>query len=602
MRRIVLALLLAAAAAPSLAMPDAAGQNLAAARAALARGDGIAAEAELQRALAAGATRPELAADMGEAMLQQGERGKARDWLEPGQFTRDQEARGWRLLGLLERQDGNLAAAGRAYDRALAVNPKDPLLWVDIGRLRYQGGEQLQAFDAAQRALAAGPDNPRALEFQAQLVRDSAGDAAALPLFEKALAAASDDLALLGGYAASLGEVGRTQEMLAVTRRMLSLDPRSSQAFYLQAVVAARVGDIDLARAMLNRTDDTVEDTPAALLLGGLLELEAGNANTAAQALGQLADQQDANPRVQLLLARALYEAGDYQGLFARFDALAARGDASPYLLAVMGRAKEDQGDRAGAALLLDRAAAARPPELLPIFERDSAGVLEPRWNAAQGSAGTTGPYVRSLLAAGDQAGAAQVAGRFLELHPGSSEALGLQGDVDLLAGRPEDSLRHYQQSAQVRFPDQLLLRSAIALERAERGGQVQALVAAYAGINPSSRLAARMSANLALAGGDWPRARLLLENLRLRGGNRDAGLLADLSLAQLRSGDGEAALETATRAWALAPASFFAVQARALALASLGRDKDTARQLIAQARKTGPDTPLLAEARRKLR
>lgn len=602
MRRIILSFALAAAAVPLLAAPQAARDDLDKARAALLRGDGIAAEADLRRALSAGASKPEVAADMGEAFIQQGQRAKAREWLAPGQFDTEQAGRGWRLLGMLERLDGDLAASGRAYDRALALTPNDPQMWVEIGRLRYQGGEHVLAFDAADRALAAGPDQPRALEFKAQLVRDAEGDAAALALFEKALASSPNDLLLLAGYAASLGELGRGGDMLVVTRKMIAIDPRAPQAFYLQAVLAARAGNTDLARTMLNRTGDKLADVPAAILLNGALELEAGNANAAAQHLIRLVNLQPGNQRAQALLARALYEAGDYQQLFNRFGPLAGRADASPYLLGILGRALENMGDRAGAAPLLDRAAGAAGPELMPAFERDIPGVLAPRWTADQANAGLTAGYIRSLLNAGDREGARRVAERLLELRPGSAEALGFAGDIDLLMGRGAPALERYDVSAKVRFNDHLALRFAMALESAGRGGQTQALVGRYLAAYPASRLITRIAANQALAAKDWPRARLLLENLRRRGGNRDAGLLADLSLAQLRSGDAEAALQSAERAWQIAPASPFSALTRALALSALDRNRASARQLVEQVAKTAPRNPLLAEARRKLR
>lgn len=602
MRRIALPLALALLAAPLAAMPEAAGSNLETARAALARGDGIAAEADLQRALGAGANRTEIAADMGEALLQQGNRAKAREWLAPGQFAKGEAPRGWRLLALLERLDGNLPAAGKALDKALAIAPRDPLIWVEIARLRYQGGEQLQALEAADRALAAGPDHPRALELKAQLVRDSLGDAAALPWYQQALEQAPDDLLLLGGYAASLGELGQASEMLAVTRKMIALDPRSPQAFYLQAVMAARAGNVDLARAMLNRAGEKLDGVPAAVEFLGILELEAGNANVAVEHLVRLVDRQGANSRGQLLLARALYEAGDHRQLFDRFGPLIGRGDANPYLLGILGRALEEQGDRAGAAALLDRAAAANALELLPIAERETAGALAGSWAAAPGNIGLAAAYLRAQLGSGDSAGARSSAARLLAVKGGSSEALGLAGDVELLGGQPAQALQLFSQSARVRFPDQLALRSAIALERSGQAGQVPALISQYLSLYPGSRLMLRIAANQALGAKDWPRARLLLENLRLRGGNRDARLLSDLSLAQLRSGDAEAALESATRAWEIAPASAFAVQARALALVALERDPDLARQLLDQAGKTGGDPRLLKEARGKLR
>lgn len=602
MRRIALALVLVALAAPSLAVPEAAQADLEKARTALLRGDGIAAEADLQRAMASGASKSDVAADMGEALIQQGERGKSRQWLSSGHFDPDQAGRGWRLLGMLERLDGNLAASGKAYDQAMRLIPNDPQMWVEIGRLRYQGGEHLLAIEAADRALEVGPDNPRALEFKAQLVRDAEGDAAALPFYEKAVTTSPQDLLLLGGYAASLGELGRSSEMLVVTRKMIAIDPRQPQAFYLQAVLAARAGNSDLARAMLNRTNDQLKDVPAALLLSGALELEAGNANAAAQQLTRLVDLQPANQRAADLLARALYEAGDYQQLFARFGTLAGRVDASPYLLGVLGRALENQGDRIAAAPLLDRAAVAAAPELMPAFERDSPADLAVGWSANQANPGLAARYVRSLLLAGDRAGARRVAARYVELRPSSAEALGLIGDTEILAGQGNAALDRYLLSAKVRFNDQLALRWAIALERAGRGDQVAAMVSRYLGVFPGSRMMLRIAGNQALAAQDWPRARSLFENLALRGGNRDAGLLADLSIAQLRSGDAKAALLSAERAYQIAPASPFAALARALALNALGQDPDLARQLIEQVSKTAPENPLLAEARRKLR
>jgi cellulose synthase operon protein C len=602
MRKRTIALALTMLASPLLAISQDAAGYRDKARAALARGDGIAAEADLQRAQAAGASKVEIAADMGEAYLQQGEGAKAREWLTPGQFEKDQQGRGWRLLGLLERLDGNLPAAGKALDRAIAAAPGDPLLWVEVGRLRYQGGEQLQSLDAADRALSANPDDPRALEFKAQLVLDARGDAAALPYYEKALVAAPTDLSVLGGYAAALGDLGRASEMLAVTRKMLSLDPGHPQAFYLQAVLAARAGDTDLARAMLNRSGERLEGIPAAVVLLGALELEAGNANAAAQRFDELAGRQPNNPRVQMLLARALYESGDFQRLFGRFGALSERADASPYLLAILGRAAEEQGDRAAAANYLDRAAAANPPTLLPMFEAIPPGVLAPDWNANQGSLDTATPYVRSLLSAGDKVGARRVASRLLELHKGSSEALGLMGDVELQSGQPQAALANYELSARIRFTDQLALRSAIALEGAGQADKLPLLVGNYLGLFPYSRLMHRVAANQAINAQDWPRARLLLENLRLRGGNRDARLLASLSLALLRSGDAKAALATADRAWQIAPASSFVATLRALAMAHAGGDADAARQLIGQAKKSGGDPKLLQEAAAKLR
>ena len=103
----LLALAGAGAAVPS---PQAAAL-IAKARDAIDRGDGLGAELHLKAAQAAGATRDEVAARMGEAFIYQGKRDKAREWLEPGRFAPDEAAHGFHLLGLLEHGEGKLAAA-----------------------------------------------------------------------------------------------------------------------------------------------------------------------------------------------------------------------------------------------------------------------------------------------------------------------------------------------------------------------------------------------------------------------------------------------------------------------------------------------------------
>ena len=218
----VLALVSSAAAA---AVP--AGDALDQAAEALSRGDGIAAEAAARRALRDGTPREDVAALIGEAELLQGDLADARDWLAGGTFSGPTRERGFHALGRLEIAEGDLAAAGRAFDRALEAGGS-ARLWVDIGRLRYRAGQHHLAADAARKAVAIDPDEPRALEFQAQLTRDARGVVAALPWFELALEKAPDDLGLLGEYAATLGEAGRHADMLRVARRMVELHPRAN--------------------------------------------------------------------------------------------------------------------------------------------------------------------------------------------------------------------------------------------------------------------------------------------------------------------------------------------------------------------------------------
>lgn len=521
------------------------------ARVALASGDGIAAEAELRRALEAGSPRSAVAAMMGEALVLQGDMDHARDWLTKGEFAPGQEGYGWRMLGRVEQAEGNLPAAGRAYDQALRFSPNDGLLWVDIGRLRYAGGEQLQAIAAADHALVLAPAEIRALEFRGQLVRDAYGLVPALPWFERGLAIAPDDLGLLGEYAATLGELDRAHAMLKVTRHMLALDPGNPRALFLQSALAARAGKMGLARDLLGRIGDRAGQVPAVLLLSGILELEAGNANLAIDSLDRLVRAQPANAGASLVLARAAYAAGDDAQLR---SVLRGTSNPSSYLLALQGRAHERDGRRDLASPMLDRSAAIPASGLLVLDEGEELHILAADWAEHPGMLGTGVRYVRKLLGAGETAKAETIAERLRAANPGSGDAQAIAGDVQLMRGNPAGAIECYALAMEVRADPGLVARYARALDGAGRAGEADRLVEARLAASPTDAGLARLAADRAARRGDWPRVAELAGYLAARN-PRSAGVLVLLAQARLAIGDTKGARQVAMALHALQPA-----------------------------------------------
>ena len=538
-----------AMAASGGAQSPAANAALAKGRSALDRGDGVGAEIAYKEALKFGASRQAVAAGMGEALLDQNKRVDAREWLNPARFAPSEALRGLRMLSRLEIADGHLEAAGRALDQALAINSKNADIWVDIAQLRYRGGEQLQASDAADRAIAADPTNVRALEFRGLIVRDQFGPAAALPWFEAALLKAPNDGVILGDYAASLGELGRARQMLAVTRRMIDLGAQTPRALYLEAVLAARAGNGSLARSLLNKAGPWAISGPAGLQLDGVLHLQSGNALLATQSLGRLAEMQPYNERAQLLLARALYANGRQAALVDRFGGAARHEGASAYLMTLVGRSLEDLGRRDEAAYMFDRAAAARTAGLVLVAPAQGAGSSENRGYAAAIT-------VRAQFANGRFDDAIGTAERLRSDYPGMGAAEILAGDAYFARGRYDMALERFDLATQVRTDDALLSRLVISAALAGRRDAAAGKVEAYLGMNPQSRTAARLAADYAGSTGQWDRARMLLDHLRRNGGGRDVRLLSDLAYAQMRLGDSEAARITAATAWSLQRAS----------------------------------------------
>ncbi|BBC72676.1 conserved hypothetical protein [Altererythrobacter sp. B11] len=544
------------------------GDPLDKARAAIERGHGIAAEVAVDEVRRAGAPRDRIAALMGEAELLQGHLDKAREWLAPGIFAAADRERGFHALGQLEMAEGDLDAARQAFDRALEQSPGSAALWVDIGRMRYRAGEQHQALDAAEKALEADPREPRALEFRAQLERDSGGLVAALPWFERALAQAPDDLGLLAGYAATLGDAGRARDMLKVARRMLEIDSRDPRAYYLQAVLAARGGQDALARRLLWRTGDAYDGVPATMLLRGVLELRTGNAALAVEQFDQLVRAQPDNLTAALLFGRALLAHGEGNEVVARLAPLAQRADASPYLLTLVGRAYEQLGRRAEAAPYLDRAAAGLPRALsvLPLAPGGELAIWQWRDDPDRPEAAVA--LLREALAQGQAVDASTRAARLLQRYPGSADVAVLAGDVALLTGDPVGAAARNASAAAIRRDRPLVLRMAAAEEAGGDAAGAQAVLADYLAQNPQDGPVAARLGRMAADRGEWQRAGALLAYAASLGsGPGDPYLLADLAVAEGRLGKSAAALASARRAYALqrANGSIAGILARSL-------------------------------------
>jgi tetratricopeptide (TPR) repeat protein len=577
---VLIALSLVLAAAPAQSDRPAAESVMEQGRKALARGDGIAAEMKLRAALEAGAPRSDVAALMGQALMVQNRRDRARPWLAAGGFSPATAAGGWRSLGLLERLDGNLPASGRAYDKALALIPKDASLWVEIGRLRYAGGEHRLAIQAAEHALALDPQSVEALEFRGELVRDRYGMLAAIPWFERAIMIDPKDESVLLEYAATLGELGHASECVTVTRRVLQLSPKNPQALYLQAVLAARGGDYALARGLLARTKGKLDGQPGVQMLRGVVEIAAGNPGAAAEALEAVLVLRPDSLRARELLLRAIMMAGQYRYATLRFADEIDRGQGSPYMLTTVARAWEALGDRQRAGVLLDRAARPAKAQLRVLGDETRIG---------------------ELLALGQTGTAQQAAEAARRSDPGFYDAQALAGDVQLATGHPREAQERYALASEIRLPESLFLRrfAAYAMAGDVRGGR--AIVDAYLRQNPTSRPALRAAAELAMGSGDARRARAILVWLRDNGGEGDVELLTDLAMVEAGAGDLQAAREAAQSAYSLQRASPIAAQALGASYAALGDDPAEARALLDKAQAILGETPLIAQARQKL-
>jgi len=401
-------------------------------------------------------------------------------------------------------------------------------------------------------------------------------------------------------YAATLGDVGRNSEMLAVTRRALLARPGSPQALYLQAVMAARAGRADLARSLLRGTGTALADLPGALLLSGSLDYADGHFERAARIWRQRVAQQPLDVAARRLLGVALLRSGDARGALGVLRPIVVRPDADSYSLTATARAFEAVGDQGSAAVFLDRAARA-PLAPASVFATDDAvGTLMA--GAARESDDPTYALgvIRGQIAAGDTAGAIARAGSLVSAGPGGPAAHLALGDALAAAGRYAESSAAYMRAADLTFDEPTMLRLVDALGRVGRAQDAAESLALYLSQNPQSLAGQRLLGHWQVASGDWNAGIETLEGVRRRVGNRDGGVLIDLALAYAGADDGAIAVRYGRAAYALQPMNASAADAYGIALAANG-DIAAARELLVKATSLAPENTAIAAHLRQL-
>ncbi|MXP09406.1 tetratricopeptide repeat protein [Pseudoblastomonas halimionae] len=548
--------------------------QLQAARDAIARGDAVSAEVALERATADGATDRAVAALWGEACLLAYDFDCARRWLAPGEFAEGEAVRGFQLLGRVERDAGNPQAAANAYDQALALDERNADLWVDIAEFRYWAGEEALAYQALAHALRLDSASPRALAMRARVIRQRDGLLPSLPLFVQAIDAGPGDLGLLLEYTAALGEAGQGAGFLAASRAAIGRGGQN-MGLYLQSVLAARAGDFETARTLMERVPQGIGGQGAEILRA-IIDIELGNLRNAQETLARFHDRVSDDPVVNRLYLRALALDDRNQAIVSIFGNAAEAYGAEPYLKVAVGRAFEKLGQRDRAGRLLDQAGRSNSSgfTVVPGFGAAVAGAAYER---NPRNFDTTRDFVAGLIADNRAVDAARVADWFAEEFPTTRAASMLAGDTALASGANAKALRHYSRAAQIRQSDRLLLRMAHTLDRLGRSRDAREKAQTYLANRPGNALASRILAMKAAEAGDWALASELLRYLLAGPGSRDVVLLALAARAESYVGRHDDAQRFGRRAMELQPSNMFAATSYSLALQQSGKTKDEA-------------------------
>jgi predicted TPR repeat methyltransferase len=157
------------------------------------------------------------------------------------------------MLGVLEAQRGNPAAAVDLIGRALKVDANNPAAHNNHGnslRALKRHKDALASFD---RALALRPDYPEALGNRGNALRDLGRPQDALVSYDRALAARPDSVETLSNRGIALRDLKRPDEALASFDRALALKPDNAEVLNNRGNALQDLNRLDEAVASFNR-------------------------------------------------------------------------------------------------------------------------------------------------------------------------------------------------------------------------------------------------------------------------------------------------------------------------------------------------------------
>jgi len=296
--------------------------------------------------------------------------------------------------------------------------------------------------------------------------------------------------------------------------RVIALDPRNVSARLEKAAALGDSGQtvaaLELTRAVLVLSPNN----PNAFILQSMIAARAGKWELARGLYEHARGRLDPVPAVLLLRGAIGIETGGIEGAIAALTPLVAaqpgNRPARRLLALALWRAKDAQG---------------------------AIDTLKPISN--DGDAWAQMLMARACEAVGDRLCAAILLDR---AAAGAGAARG-GGSVAALTA-----------AANIRFSQPTAFRLIDALNTSGDIKAAESVTATLIEQFPASLPALRLAANDALARGEWGRAMTALELIRLRGGEGDAVVLANLAWAKAGLGQGADARDLSARAYVLAP------------------------------------------------
>lgn len=438
-------------------------------RALLGDGQPAAAEAAFAEAMRLGVNRAEVVADLAQSLVDQ---GKQPQLIEDPRFAISGLPPGVQVRLLLLKSSsaadiGDPREAFRLLDQARQVDPRNPDVWLGEVALRIRERRFDEAIVAADKALALAPGSTNVRYQRSQIDHVRGNLKAALEGYGKALAADPahvESLAARAGILIDLNRLPEAQKDVSVLRETAPSDPRAA---FLQALLAERAGDRDLAKKALSEVTQLIDPIPIdfmkyraqALMLNGLAHYGLGEREKAKPYL-EAYQRLDPGGGVAKLLAQILLAEGNVDPAILSLEAYLRVHPADSQAQALLASAHMSQG-RAARATSVAREALKREdtPELRAMLGMgmlrigqvaDALKELEGAYARDPAQLGAGATLVGLYIQRGQAPKALAIAQALIKRDPKRASFHSLLGQAQLAAGRSAAAREAFEAAARL--------------------------------------------------------------------------------------------------------------------------------------------------------
>lgn len=333
------------------------------ARVALEVGNGVAAQTELEKAVAAGFPRDKTHHLMAHALLLQRQFQRSLNEADSAVVPEQFASYAARMRGRVQVALAQPDRAKAEFELANKIAPGDPETLIDLGRFNSMNGQSDAGERLVDQALQLDATNMKALLLKGDLVRARVGLEQSLPFFNRALQVDPNSIEALLERAGTLGDLRREDAARADLKKIQGLVPNHPLGLYLEAVLEARAGKYAVANALMTRTKGVLNSYPPALMLQGMLAYQLNNMQQAEDFLGKVVNQIPQSELARKLYAAVQLRKGDSGGALATLKPILDSGKADARVYALAGSAYARRGDYKTSQEYLEKAASGAPKE-----------------------------------------------------------------------------------------------------------------------------------------------------------------------------------------------------------------------------------------------